>query len=471
MSRVLALNSSLLLAAVAAVAGLATGCGDKGLASASDGGTSQDSITATLTNVTTPTGSGTTEAASSSGTPTGGSGSQTGTGEPTTSAVDSSSSGGGVKFDLGTTPDAGVGGCGEGEGMPKFSYIWISNSPEGTVSKVNTFTGVEEGRYRAGPNTPDPSRTSVNLVGDAVVVDRNGGIMKVAAESKNCVDLNGNDMIDTSDGPGNVLAWGSDECVLWHKPLNSSSNRGPRPVAWEGFYDPVTCTGTSDRVWVGHYDQNLDIGHFYRLDGKTGATLDTVDVDPWSGESFGPYGGAVNKEGDFWALGWSTGPLIRIDSETLKVDQWPTPGNAFVYGFGLDKNGEPWAAGSNQYHHFDVQAQTWQTFTAGSSMRGLQADIAGNIWIAEDFPCGVHQVDAATGNHITLFEIPGCSQPVGVSIDVEGFVWVVDQGANAAFKVDPVGPALALTVGGLVGPYTYSDMTGAGLNLVANPPG
>ena len=30
---------------------------------------------------------------------------------------------------------------------------------------------------------------------------------------------------------------------------------------------------------------------------------------------------------------------------------------------------------------------------------------------------------------------------------------------------------VVLTVGGLISPYTYSDMTGAGLNLVVNPPG
>lgn len=30
--------------------------------------------------------------------------------------------------------------------------------------------------------------------------------------------------------------------------------------------------------------------------------------------------------------------------------------------------------------------------------------------------------------------------------------------------------SIALTVTGLVGPYTYSDMTGAGLDLVVNPP-
>jgi hypothetical protein len=53
---------------------------------------------------------------------------------------------------------------------------------------------------------------------------------------------------------------------------------------------------------------------------------------------------------------------------------------------------------------------------------------------------------------------------------VEGYVWVVDRGAEVAYKVDPGTKQVALTVTGLVEPYTYSDMTGHGLGLVANPP-
>jgi hypothetical protein len=58
---------------------------------------------------------------------------------------------------------------------------------------------------------------------------------------------------------------------------------------------------------------------------------------------------------------------------------------------------------------------------------------------------------------------------VGVSIDVDGFVWIPDQGANLAFKMDPVTYATTTTTG-LIAPYTYSDMTGAGLGLVYDPP-
>lgn len=111
-----------------------------------------------------------------------------------------------------------------------------------------------------------------------------------------------------------------------------------------------------------------------------------------------------------------------------------------------------------------------QSVTGVASLRGLQVDRNGVGWVATNNPCGVLRVDTA-GVTLAgpLTNLDGCSVPVGVSIDVEGFVWVVDQSANRAYKVDPM-TLQATTTEGLVGPYTYSDMTGAGLSLVVNPP-
>ena len=44
-------------------------------------------------------------------------------------------------------------------------------------------------------------------------------------------------------------------------------------------------------------------------------------------------------------------------------------------------------------------------------------------------------------------------------------MWIVDKG-NKAFKVNPDTYKVELVVTGLVNPYTYSDMTGQGLQLV-----
>lgn len=407
--------------------------------------------------------------------------------------VDGSGGGTGPHFDVGSGLDipGSPGDCNGGMGMMggdvEFSFIWIANSPAGTVSKIDTRTGVEVARYATGPaEQAEPSRTSVNLYGDVAVSNRGsmaggiGGTTKIAARVEDCVDKNGNGMIETSNGPANVLPWGSDECVIWNLAIPSDVyQHGPRPTAWEGKVQNG-CAAPDPRLWMGWYDYAANTGRFHRVDGSTGMILDTVDVPGWNGLDYGPYGGAVNKDGDFFVVGWQMGPLVRIDGETLQVDRWafPTPpqDQSWSYGMALDQYGNPWIASAGAAANFDVASQTWNfVHTGNQSMRGVMVDKEDRAWYAVDasstFGCGVGLVDVTTKTVLApAITLPGCSVPVGISIDVDGYVWVVDQGANAAFKVDPETYQVELVVSGLTAPYTYSDMTGAGLDLVVNPP-
>lgn len=406
-------------------------------------------------------------------------------GTPTSAATASAEEDSGEKFDVAIN-DAGLGGGGDcpgggGGGMDgevEFSLIWIANSPEGTVSKIDTMTGVELGRYYTGPTngTDDPSRTSVNLAGDVAVTNRAGGITKFAARETECIDTNGNGTIDTSTGPADILPFGQDECMLWNiaLPNGGSNQQGPRPTAWDAGANNNPCAPNSFRVWVGYYDQAANRGHFYRLAGADGAILDEVFAPNWDiggGTNYGPYGGAVDVDGNFWATGLR-GPLVRIDGATLQVQQWEFPAGAEPYGMTLDADGHPWTAGlTGNLTHFDPQTQTFEQFpVGGSQLRGLQIDRDGSLWAAVNGPCGVAQFDWTTRTLINAnIPLPGCGTPVGISIDVDGNVWIPDQASDLAFKMDPLSYQTQVTPG-LVAPYTYSDMTGAGLGLVFNPP-
>lgn len=381
------------------------------------------------------------------------------------------------KFDVATNNDAGAPGCGDSGGDPEgmFSYIWIANSGEGTVSKINTKTGIEEGRYRVEGGSP--SRTSVNLQGDVAVSSRDpGGVTKIGAITSHCVDKNADGMIFTSTGPGDVKNFGEDECVLWTKPIPSPGySYGPRATAWEGIKtDPNTCETPNPRLWFAWMDGSYT-AHFMRVDGATGATLDEVTY-PWgNADGYSPYGGAVNAKGDFFATGLNLGPAVKIDAATLAVSDFGIPGGC-KYGMSLDANGNIWNGGciGGNVYVYDVALGQWQDIgnAAGSRVNGVMVDRDGNLWGAGSDPCRLVHVDVATRTYLNpSIPLPGCSQPWGVSIDVDGFVWVVDMGANLAFKVDPATYQVQLTVTGLVNPYTYSDMTGAGLNLQVNPPG
>src|SRR5690349_784454 len=87
----------------------------------------------------------------------------------------------GTIFDVHASIDLGVGNCEGGGGKgggggktPEFSYIWVANAGQSTISKINTQTMVEEGRYITRPDSNgNPSRTSVNLSGDVAVANRN----------------------------------------------------------------------------------------------------------------------------------------------------------------------------------------------------------------------------------------------------------------------------------------------------------
>ena len=389
-------------------------------------------------------------------------------------------------LDLGNgsgSPDPTAGGDCPGNGgtdEDAYSIIWIANSPEGTVSKIDTRTRTELARYYTGPTqgADDPSRTSVNLSGDVAVTNRAGSVTKIASVEERCDDTNANGTIETSTGPADVLPWGQDECVLWHLPLpaDGDNRHGPRPTAWDGGAGAMsgTCSAPDENLWIGYFDAATNAGELRRVDGNTGVILDSVSVPSWNSgiTDYGPYGGAVDADGDLWAIGLFEN-LIEIDAETLEVRRWALPAGSDPYGIAIDARGRIWTAGwLGLINRFDPTTEQFLTIptTDGRRMRGLQVDREGTVWIAANDPCGAISVDADAGT-ITNgnIQLPACVGPVGVSIDVDGSVWIPDREGNMAFKLDP-STLQAETVTGLVGPYTYSDMTGAGLGLVVNPP-
>ena len=367
-----------------------------------------------------------------------------------------------------------------GGGNFDFSYIWIANSAQGTVSKIDTTTLKEVGRYRTDTvQASSPSRTAVNVDGRyAAVANRiSGSVTLYAADPDDCIDKNNNGMIETSTGPGDIKAWGADECQLWNVKINPSNNnneqKGPRPLGWDfDDQDPQTCEFKTQTLWMGWYGQASE-AYFWHLD-IDGKLIAEVKVPVWGNKNaWGPYGGAVDKNHDFWVAGWH-GPLVRINHADNSYTMWNDPmlNQVSSYGMALDGEGDPWFGGcGGQVVTFDSKNQKFiNVGNPGGCLRGLMVDGENRGWIAKNGGNGcLVQVDTVNNTIVNPnINLPGCITTVGVSIDIEGFVWVVDQSAQLAFKVDPDTLA-AQTVGGLVGPYTYSDMTGAGIRLQALP--
>jgi hypothetical protein len=403
-------------------------------------------------------------------------GAGSGTSASDSSAVDESE-GTGLKFD---TPDGADGGDDGGGncncGNDQWSYIWIANSQQGTVSKINTRTLEEEGRYTTRPDGQgDPSRTSVSIDGKAVAVaNRDVGIVKIWAREDLCVESNGVAGIQTSTGKADVLPWGDDECVAWFTDFPNMTVQ--RPVQWtpgEGqCHDDQkiwTTTGTggagmstcgNDGLWV------------YRLDGETGTVEDTIMIPDAmfpcdqtmtdNGVGLGPYGGAVDADGNFFFHGYGNGKLVRVDFATLQVEIV----SGGTYGITVDTHGRVW--GSSALWRLDWDSGDYLSANVPGA-GGLAQDLQGRMWAASE--TGVTWVDLETLAVGDTVALPGSGTVKGVSVDIDGFVWAIRQGDSRAFKVDP--DTFEITFyDGLDGPYTYSDMTGGAIhNVTCNPEG
>ena len=251
-------------------------------------------------------------------------------------------------YDVGTIPDAPGYACdgagGPGGSQVEFSYIWIANSSQNTISKINTVSMEEEGRYQAKPSGGDPSRTSVSLSGNVAVANRNGGVAKFYANAADCVDSNGTPGIQTSSGGNDVLAWDEEECRAWYTDFTCQSNR---PVAWtRGDWNESECAFENEKLWTACDDLAIQI------DGDTGEVEHAIKLDPAGTSSWHfVYGGAADADGNFWALDTGFGQLYRVDGEDYTVTEYPLPSGG-GYGITVDGVGRPWVCGGGSASRF-----------------------------------------------------------------------------------------------------------------------
>ncbi len=407
------------------------------------------------------------------------------------------------------------------------NFIWIANTTEGSVSRFETTPPYNEvGRYYTGPNTNaggyfvgnDPSRTSVNTVGDAFVGNRNGNALsRISVLGTDCPDTNGDGRVTTSrdlngDGristnlaDGEMLPWGEDDCLLWHKNLDDAlpGERLVRAVAAQDIEGPDG--ELREYVWVGGYGTRRAV----KLDGATGdVVLATESPVP-------TYGFALDGAGKLWISGRGQQRLGWIDT-TVCVDdgscavpicaataaegtecdgavKGSIPAPHRPYGITVDFNQRVWIGGDTpgtggrtydpHFSRYDPTAAAgsrWVTVNvAGASpfnhvVNGIAADASGWVWGA-GWNGGILRISA--DDPTSWIMVPGTEglNNKGMAIDAEGKVWSITMN-NQATVVQPGATIDANTVttgvaSSIVGSYTYSDMTGLQLRLATNPRG
>jgi streptogramin lyase len=292
-------------------------------------------------------------------------------------------------------------------------FIWVANSAEGTVSKLNTETGQEVGRYTVGS---DPSRTAVDLEGNVWVANRGSdNIHRIRL-----FDCEGQACVDPPIAVGDL----------------------PRGLAVDA----------NNNIWVGNWNSR----NVMKVNSNTNQVEAVVNL-PSS-----VYGLAIDNEGNLWTSERGGGVVSRINTETAQLVQtYNIPFGTSLYGIAVDGEGNVWLGNYDQNNilKFNPNTNQWWQYRDrnASRTRGLAVDGQGFVWVANSGSNNVSKFRATDGQYVGTYAVG--SGPIGMAIDNDGNIWAVNQGSNNTHKLSPNGQRLGTYSVGR-GPYTYSDMTG-----------
>ncbi len=373
-----------------------------------------------------------------------------------------------------------------------FPVMWIANAGEDTVSKFDTTANVELARYRTwfGPpgqlgarnhpgdaySGPAPSRTAVDLNGNAYVLNRffEGNkrpvLMKILTEG--FVDRNANGLPDTASGATPLVMADTnrndridpteitDERIAWAVEVGQADDAG----AW----GRSLCIGTDGHLWVGMYNTR----RYYKVSSVDGSLLaGPVSTVPTAGKpsvgSWTPYGCLIDSSGTLWSASLG-GVLGKIENTASNAGPWPVSsfGSGYNYGIGLG-NGKVYLGMANQV--FDPVTSSFANIGLTVGTAGIVVDGAGSIIGGQGV---VQKVSSGGAVQWTQPLQAGGFSAIGIQVDSNNDVWQVgfsSSGRMQKYRGTDGAPLGVFPVGNM--PYTYSDAAGFAARNVTNPTG
>lgn len=376
-----------------------------------------------------------------------------------------------------------------------YSLLSVACGGLDTVVRLRTDDGTVVGEYRTAPAglEGDPSRATTDLVGNVWVGNRledgsGGQVFGSVAQVgvvvggtrtdatgqpdprgqylappflySTVVDRDGDGLIRTSRGLGDVLAWPDLGDGLGGNPalVQDSEDemirvfqRTQAPRIRHLSVDPLT-----NDLWAGGYPTFPT--SFDRLDGTNGALLSNLPAVP---PGCGGYAGIVSSAGVLWSSSELEGSLFRkalgssAAATCIGVQSAPR-------GVAEALDGAIWVAGGSQVVRVTPDGQSTTTFSpqGAQELHGIAVDPAqGDLWVASS---GSNEVLRLDGAGAVQARVPVGTAPRGVAFDGAGKLWVANQGSDDVMRIDPVAGAVDLVVALRPGsaPYNPSDMTG-----------
>ncbi|MCX6722364.1 MAG: NHL repeat-containing protein, partial [Candidatus Staskawiczbacteria bacterium] len=224
---------------------------------------------------------------------------------------------------------------------------------------------------------------------------------------------------------------------------------------------------TNGNLWVTDHSAENAMLRYSPAGGVTGYKLDA------SGVSLGlnvPYGVAIDASGNIWVANYGNGTAgsgafvtkLSYSSSTDKITKIGTYSvGAGPYGVAIDANGNVWVANfgtgsGNTITELNTAGALLNTWNTGSGPTGVAIDANGNAWVSNFNSASISKIDptklvsSATTTYSAATGLTGdyaLNNPLGIAVSSNGNILIANFAANAnnknVIKISPSGAPVA----------------------------
>ena len=378
------------------------------------------------------------------------------------------------------------------------NFLAVSATGRNTLEIIDADAGTVLGEYRTAPNglSRNPSRTTVDSAGNVWVGNRdevsggmgsvcrigvviggtrvdangqanpNGLFLAPPFQYSTAIDRNGDGLIRTSRGLGDVLNW----------PNITDGAGGANGLVQDAEDEAIqifqrvsgvqvrhVTVDANDDVWVGGYPDFPT--SFDKLSGVNGAVLQSFPAPGCGGH------GGVFSNNILWSTSLTENSILRFDTLTNTGLCIPVTS---PHGMARDSQGNIWVAqfDLNMVSKFSPAGALFAGFprrTGGGSFdRSLAVTLSDDdVWVGSSAGNDVSRLNNNGQMRKVINLGPNGNSPRGVSVDGNGKVWVTNFGSNNAMRIDPAGDVdglgavdMVVNMGANAAPYNFGDFTG-----------
>jgi len=268
--------------------------------------------------------------------------------------------------------------------LDKNGFVWFADdaTPERTVAKLDPRTGkVTDYKLANSSNQAEDSH--------ALVFDKTGLLWLASGTLGNPVEFD---------------------------PKTETFHKFPRPAGLEASGDFISVDG-NNQPW------SPTMVGAYKLDPQTGKYINYTSGNPPKNH----YDMTVDKENNAWVAMIGDNKLLRVDSETGKVDE-------LELGYRTDSGANDKDREINSSRHLTANTST----PLQKGPRRMAADKNGDfVWFTEFFADRIAKVDIHT-RKVTEYPVPHLySQPYAITVDDKHMVWFTMLSADRIGKFNP----------------------------------